>query len=120
MTDAEIARFSHSPTATEPCLVCGRLRPENGHDPCLGELPGVEYACCGHGGRDGYIIFSNNLEIRFTTRLVTRLGESYVHHTVVEYGECVPVWGRSPVVDQVEFGEVDYWLHQAVLQDRRS
>jgi len=47
-----------------PCLICGgmplpepepdpdvdeRLRPYYGYDPCLGCLPGVKAACCGHG-----------------------------------------------------------------------
>lgn len=32
-----------------PCLKCGRKQNPDGTDPCLGFLPGVEYACCGHG-----------------------------------------------------------------------
>lgn len=34
-------------------------------DPCLGILPGVENACCGHGVRQGYVHFSNGKVIRF-------------------------------------------------------
>lgn len=43
-----------------------------GPDPCLGWLPGVDYACCGHGGVKheggigGYIKFTNGATIRFT------------------------------------------------------
>lgn len=34
-------------------------------DPCLGLLPGVAHACCGHGNRyDAYIMFDNGLIIR--------------------------------------------------------
>lgn len=33
-------------------------------DPCLGFLPGVRYACCDHGGEDGYIFFDNGVVIR--------------------------------------------------------
>ena len=31
------------------CVRCGNMPTSEGHDACLGELPGVEYACCGHG-----------------------------------------------------------------------
>jgi hypothetical protein len=34
----------------EVCLHCGESRPKNGHDPCIADLPGVHFACCGHGG----------------------------------------------------------------------
>lgn len=49
------------------------------HDPCLGELPGVKYACCGHGGRSGsptvgYIYFDNGKVARFA-----KLTEIYDH-----------------------------------------
>ena len=32
-----------------PCRHCGRPQTEEGHDGCLGTLPGVMNACCGHG-----------------------------------------------------------------------
>ena len=32
-----------------PCGHCGRVQTEEGHDGCLGTLPGVKNACCGHG-----------------------------------------------------------------------
>ena len=35
----------------EICEECGLKRTPEGHDACLGELPGVMNACCGHGGR---------------------------------------------------------------------
>lgn len=33
-------------------------------DPCLGQLPGVAAACCGHGADDGYVMFNNGVIIR--------------------------------------------------------
>ncbi len=33
-----------------PCGKCGRERTSEGHDACLGTIPGVMNACCGHGG----------------------------------------------------------------------
>jgi len=33
-------------------------------DDCLGELPGVEAACCGHGEQLGYVLFNNGVVVR--------------------------------------------------------
>lgn len=43
-----------------PCKHCGlRITPE-GHDPCLGTIPGVMNACCGHGrDEEAYVQFSS-------------------------------------------------------------
>lgn len=32
-----------------PCFHCGQHATAEGHDPCLGTLPDVANACCGHG-----------------------------------------------------------------------
>lgn len=32
-----------------PCVRCEEMPTKDGHDACLGHLPNVEYACCGHG-----------------------------------------------------------------------
>lgn len=43
-----------------PCGVCGKDFTEEGHDPCLGTLPGVMNACCGHGSpSEAYVQFSD-------------------------------------------------------------
>ena len=31
------------------CGRCGEATKADGHDPCIGSLPGVSNACCGHG-----------------------------------------------------------------------
>ncbi|WP_319517270.1 hypothetical protein [uncultured Martelella sp.] len=42
-----------------PCGHCGRHNTVEGHDACLGTLPGVANACCGHGRRrEAYAQFS--------------------------------------------------------------
>ena len=42
-----------------PCGHCGKERTKEGHDGCLGTLPGVMNACCGHGVvNDAYVQFS--------------------------------------------------------------
>lgn len=53
----------------EVCRHCDKVCEEDGIDPCLGRLPGVKAACCGHAGKGGkgahtpYIIFDNNIVI---------------------------------------------------------
>jgi len=39
------------------CNHCGKYQTEEGHDPCIANLPGVEQACCGHGKSGGYLVF---------------------------------------------------------------
>lgn len=52
---------------TRPCKKCGKLFPlgEGEVDPCLGVLPGVDSACCGHGHNESaYIRFNNGMIIQ--------------------------------------------------------
>lgn len=49
----------------DKCVKCKLPRTEKGHDPCLANLPGVKFACCGHGVENGYIYFENGIVIRF-------------------------------------------------------
>ena len=54
------------------CKHCNLLPTKEGHDACLGNLPGVEYACCGHGDREkSYIKFTNGMIIRGSEMIVT-------------------------------------------------
>ncbi len=40
------------------CGICKKPFTKEGHDPCLGTLPGVANACCGHGRDDeAYVQF---------------------------------------------------------------
>lgn len=47
------------------CPQCGLARGADRTDPCMGMLPGVLFACCGHGNGHGYIYFENGRCIRF-------------------------------------------------------
>ena len=53
----------------DECIKCGKKRNDDGTDACLGKLPGVLSACCGHNGDGhnkngtGYIIFENGMYI---------------------------------------------------------
>jgi len=53
--------------ADRPCGQCGKhgSSADGLPDPCLGHLPGVTNACCGHGNsRESYICFTGGLTIR--------------------------------------------------------
>lgn len=51
--------------ADRDCGHCHLPNRDDGHDPCLGELPGVMNACCGHGKpEEAYIQFSPTRDIR--------------------------------------------------------
>lgn len=47
------------------CAHCDLIRLDAGPDPCLGSLPGVVFACCGHGQRRyAYVQFRSGVTIR--------------------------------------------------------
>jgi hypothetical protein len=45
------------------CPKCKKMPTEDGHDPCIANLPGVAYACCGHGVDDAYVKFPDGTVI---------------------------------------------------------
>lgn len=58
----------HSPTnfnVNEECKNCHLVRTPEGHDPCIANLPGVVFACCGHGQTKGYLKFNDGRVIDF-------------------------------------------------------
>ena len=67
--------YSDGQIASQPkaCPRCGQLPSEDGHDACLGNLPGVTNACCGHGVEDAYIQFENGIEMRFRIMSINRI-----------------------------------------------
>jgi hypothetical protein len=42
-----------------PCVQCGLLAAPDGPDPCLGLLPDVKAACCGHGVDEPYVLMGH-------------------------------------------------------------
>lgn len=47
------------------CKKCGSKHEMHESDSCLGDLPGVDNACCGHGVREqAYIRFTNGTIVR--------------------------------------------------------
>lgn len=52
-----------------PCGYCGLPNTAEGHDGCLGTLPGVMNACCGHGSdNEAYIQFDDGQMLNRTGR----------------------------------------------------
>ena len=46
------------------CGFCGRPKTKEGYDACLGTLPGLTNACCGHGNiEEAYVQFSDGHSI---------------------------------------------------------
>lgn len=67
--DGERWRYcdNHQPTVGNErnCGECGKARTPQGQDGCLGTLPGVTNACCGHGHQaEAYVQFTNGGEMR--------------------------------------------------------
>ena len=53
---------SKNPVTDVPCKKCGKI---GDPDACLGTLPGVDFACCGHGNREeSYVKFTNGVILR--------------------------------------------------------
>ena len=50
---------------TRPCGECGKFSTPEGHDPCIGTLPGVMNACCGHGEQiEAYVQYAGGDTVR--------------------------------------------------------
>lgn len=50
-----------------PCPRCGQMATPEGHDPCIANLPGVAYACCGHGTGKPYVKMEDDTVRHFKT-----------------------------------------------------
>jgi hypothetical protein len=91
---------------TRHCKLCKRTWKRDQPDPCLGKLPGVISACCGHGIENGYIVFANNVSVAIEAsrvgRFVTdRKGQS----KVLNYVDSIKTIGkmsREQIREQIE------------------
>lgn len=52
---ADTGKACWGPNDRRPCKKCGKEPTAEGHDACLGILPGVASACCGHGVYKGWV-----------------------------------------------------------------
>lgn len=73
----------NSPANIErPCKRCGHMPLPDGEDYCLGHIPGVKAACCGHGAEPGYIMLESGQtfyeEVGFTRPSEFKIGSETV------------------------------------------
>lgn len=47
------------------CKYCGKYPTKEGYDGCLGYLPNVYSACCGHNIEKPYVVFNNGIHMEF-------------------------------------------------------
>jgi predicted RNA-binding Zn-ribbon protein involved in translation (DUF1610 family) len=70
------------PDADHPCPHCGKLPGPSGHDPCIDQLEGVSFACCGHGNpSQAYVAFD---EDEFGNRKIIRDQEAIEYFRLVK------------------------------------
>lgn len=103
---------------TRSCIRCGKFPTVEGYDSCLGDLPGVDFACCGHGVEDGYISFKNGITIRGKFEVDLTYVEAkkkildYIKNkdnfSVVEIGEelDIPIRFVEKIMDDLEKEEL--------------
>lgn len=83
-----------------PCGHCKKPDRKDGHDACLGHLPGVMNACCGHGTDGSYIQFNNGSTVR----------GFYVD--AMEHEDSERCW-CEPVLDYVDpESGIKVWIHK--------
>jgi hypothetical protein len=71
--------------ASRECTACGATVTEGQPDPCIGFIPGVSAACCGHGGEvPAYVAFyrSDGSFIAWSDRA------GFVHMTAEELSDA--------------------------------
>ena len=68
--EEELLQDIHEKGEPFKCPSCRMVVEPGEPDPCLGSLPGVQLACCGHGGGDGYLIFENGVSLIFQGPLI--------------------------------------------------
>lgn len=54
------------------CSRCGQLPTPEGHDACLGTLPGIENACCSHGVGYPYLMFNSESHFQAAVEAIRR------------------------------------------------
>lgn len=67
-------------TVKRKCPKCNQFETKEGHDPCIANSPGVEFACCGHGKYEGYVKFNSGTVFRGKLiitifRIISQLGK---------------------------------------------
>lgn len=94
-------------TEKRSCKICKKTLTYGKPDPCLGMLPGVEFACCGHGETDmGYVKFENGICLYFDTQSIADWN-NFDDDTMID-PETGGVWISSldPIIFREDLDEV--------------
>jgi hypothetical protein len=81
----------------DPCPLCGMVRTREGYDACLGELPGVSNACCGHGEGTGYVQFTNGVVLHGFFGHTAKLGNPAMKGAMPDYFEQARLFAEDTV-----------------------
>jgi len=103
----------HEQGYDEPCYHCGMTVnkeddpeiPRGGYpDPCLGVLPGVIHACCGHGYvKEAYVVIGNSPP--GTMFCVADVIKSLKHDAALDFFYSI---GRGPAVRPSCYDVIDW------------
>ena len=99
----------------DACSHCQRPQTKAGHDPCIANLPGVNFACCGHGGKDA---FTQGFS---TPYLVERDGETLYGYRALdrmkELGGAPPDIDLDVVFERLGIKKRSYdWVREALVR----
>lgn len=83
-------------------------------DPCLGVLPGVKFACCGHGLNQGYIFFEDDTTVRFVMTSAEKRHDGKGNPVQYEDG-FIPI---PPVVTDVVAENTEFEEHATLVHVR--
>jgi hypothetical protein len=65
-SDWTTALDSNKNLIPRPCPRCKKLPTKEGHDACLGHIPGLKAACCGHGfPGEAYVVWKDGIVNRW-------------------------------------------------------
>ncbi len=115
---------TNQPTVTtwmeRPCGYCGKYNTTDGHDGCLGTLPKVINACCGHGQiEEAYVQFSDGFVVEredgkpmgfFSTDTETMLEN--IRKGQTEWSYPIPIIRHTSAADKEAFDK----LYEAKLE----
>lgn len=85
LANMRAAQLQTSDSPDQRCGFCGLAKTPEGHDGCLGTLPGVMNACCGHGRpHEAYIQFEDGSRIADVHGLIAALATLRAEQAVAD------------------------------------
>ncbi len=97
-----------------PCARCNKPPTQDGHDACLGSIPGATSACCGHGIEPKYIVTGGQMSMTCEQcgKDISHLKLAHVHVTVGDMSFCSEVCAEEKL-DEIEGSKGSKWVEIA-------